>query len=154
MSYEESELLSLLTKQEIDRLFLRANSYLCQVKFLLEEKEQLQQESEQLKEQLLVAQTNEETFRLEMEDITKTLGLDENTLFDDVKVCVKSLKDNWNKLKEQINNSGKVFRNRCYDLVCDIDEVPKEQLTDFVTYLAYESMEALIKKVELEGSEN
>lgn len=50
MSYEESELLSLLTKQEIDKLFLRANSYLCQVKFLLEEKEQLQQESEQLKD--------------------------------------------------------------------------------------------------------
>lgn len=60
----------------------------------------LQQENKQLKEQLSVAQTNEETFRLEMEDITKTLGLDENTLFDDVKVCVKNLKDNWNKLKE------------------------------------------------------
>ncbi len=62
----------------------------------------LQQENKQLKEQLLVAQTNEETFRLEMEDITKTLGLDENTLFDDVKVCVKSLKDNWNKLKKDL----------------------------------------------------
>lgn len=119
MSYEESELLSLLTKQEIDRLFLRANSYLCQVKFLLEEKEQLQQKSEQLKEQLLVAQTNEETFRLEMEDITKTLGLDENTLFDDVKLCAKSLKDNWNKLKSwadymhvntlQQNNYGRIL---------------------------------------------
>ena len=35
-----------------------------------------------------------------MEDITKILGLDENTLFDDVKACAKSLKDNWNKLKE------------------------------------------------------
>lgn len=29
-----------------------------------------------LKEQLLVTQTNEETFRLEMKDITQTLGLD------------------------------------------------------------------------------
>ena len=57
-------------------------------------------ENKQLKEQLLVAQTNEETFRLEMEDITKILGLDENTLFDDVKVYVRSLKDNWNELKE------------------------------------------------------
>lgn len=62
----------------------------------------LKKENKQLKEQLLIAQTNEETFRLEMEDITKTLGLDENTLFDDVKVCVKNLKDNWNKLKEII----------------------------------------------------
>ena len=60
----------------------------------------LKKENKQLKQQLLIAQTNEETFRLEMEDITKTLGLDENTLFDDVKVCVKNLKDNWNKLKE------------------------------------------------------
>lgn len=62
-------------------------------------------ENQQLKEQLLVAQTNEETFRLEMKDITKTLGLDENTLFDDVKVCVKNLKDNWNKLKEYIRKT-------------------------------------------------
>lgn len=60
------------------------------------------EENKQLKEQLSVTQTNEETFRLEMEDITETLGLDENTLFDDVKVCVKNLKDNWNKLKEYL----------------------------------------------------
>ena len=58
-----------------------------------EKNEELQQENKQLKEQLLVSQTNEETFRLEMEDITKILGLDENTLFDDVKLCVKSLKE-------------------------------------------------------------
>ena len=66
--------------------------------------EQLQQENKKLKEQLLVAQTNEETFRLEMKDITQTLGLDENTLFDDVKAYVRSLKDNWNKLKEYLHN--------------------------------------------------
>lgn len=51
----------------------------------------LQQENQQLKEQLLVTQTNEETFRLEMEDITQTLGLDEDTIFDDVKAFVRSL---------------------------------------------------------------
>lgn len=66
------------------------------------ENQLLKKENQQLKEQLLVAQTNEETFRLEMKDITKTLGLDENTLFDDVKVCVKNLKDNWIKLKKYI----------------------------------------------------
>lgn len=67
----------------------------------------------------------------------------------------KQLKDNWNRLKEQINNSGRSFKNRCYDLVCDIDEVPKEQLTNFVTYLAYEVMKELIEKIELEqGSDN
>lgn len=73
-----------------------------QLEFYKQLSEQLQQENRQLKEQLLVAQTNEETFRLEMEDITQTLGLDENTLFDDVKAYARSLKDNWNKLREYI----------------------------------------------------
>ena len=66
--------------------------------------EKLQHENKQLKEQLLVTQTNEETFRLEMKDITQTLGLDEDTLFDDVKVYVRSLKDNWNELKEYLED--------------------------------------------------
>lgn len=69
---------------------------------VLSEVEKLQQENKQLKEQLFVTQTNAETFKLEMEDVTKTLGLDENTLFDDVKVYARSLKDNWNKLKEHL----------------------------------------------------
>lgn len=64
----------------------------------------LQQENKKLKEQLLVTQDNEETFRLEMEYITQTLGLDEDTLFDDVKAYAGSLKDNWNKLKEYVTN--------------------------------------------------
>ena len=73
--------------------------------------EELQKENEQLKEQLLVTQTNEETFRLEMEDITKTLGLDENTIFDDVKVYARSLKDNWNELKEWVNKHYDYYMN-------------------------------------------
>lgn len=72
---------------------------------IIEDYEKLQQENKQLKEQLLVTQTNEETFRLEMKDITQTLGLDEDTLFDDVKVYVRSLKDNWNELKEYIKET-------------------------------------------------
>lgn len=62
----------------------------------------LKEENKKLKEQLSVTQTNEETFRLEMVDITKILGLDEHTLFDDVKVYARSLKDNWNKLKKDL----------------------------------------------------
>lgn len=65
----------------------------------------LKKENKQLKEQLLVTQGNEETFRLEMEDITKTLGLDEDTLFDDVKAYARSLKNNWNKLKKYIKET-------------------------------------------------
>lgn len=68
----------------------------------------LEQENEKLKEQLLVAQTNAETFRLEMEEITQTLGLDEDTIFDDVKAYVRSLKDNWTELrKQEINRFNK-----------------------------------------------
>ena len=75
------------------------------------ENQLLKKENRQLKEQLLIAQTNEETFRLEMEDITKTLGLDENTLFDDVKAYARNLKDNWNKLRE-IAKSQSGFKKR------------------------------------------
>lgn len=64
------------------------------------ENDKLKEENKQLKEQLLVTQDNEETFRLEMEDITQTLGLDEDALFDDVKAYAISLKNNWNKLKK------------------------------------------------------
>lgn len=68
----------------------------------IEENAKLEQENKKLKEQLLVTQDNEETFRLEMEDITQTLGLDEDALFDDVKAYAGSLKVNWNKLKEYV----------------------------------------------------
>ena len=68
---------------------------------------ELQQENKKLKEQLLVAQTNEETFRLEMEDITKTLGLDEDTIFDDVKTYARSLKEN-KILRENAEHNDKV----------------------------------------------
>ena len=63
----------------------------------------VQQENKELKEQLLVTQTNEETFRLEMEDITQTLGLDEDTIFDDVKAYVRSLEIENQKYKEVID---------------------------------------------------
>lgn len=99
---------------------------------IIEDYEKLQQENKQLKEQLLVTQTNEETFRLEMKDITQTLGLDEDTLFDDVKVYVRSLKDNWNELKEYIDKTkikefeksygkryGKTF-NQAEIIVCNM----------------------------------
>lgn len=68
----------------------------------------LKEKNKKLKEQLLASQTNEETFRLEMEDITKILGLDEDTIFDDVKAYVRSLKDNWTELrKQEINRFNK-----------------------------------------------
>jgi hypothetical protein len=76
-----------------------------------EKNEELQQENKQLKEQLLVSQTNEETFRLEMEDITRALGLTEDTIFDDVKSYARSLKDNWIKLKDWVNKYYDYYMN-------------------------------------------
>ena len=74
---------------------------------VLSEIENLQQENKQLKEQLLVTKTNEETFRLEMEDITRILGLDEDTIFDDVKTYARSLKEN-KILRENAEHNDKV----------------------------------------------
>lgn len=92
---------------------------------------------------------------MQCDDTANKLSLDDLEYVKKLQQENKQLKDNWNRLKEQINNSGRSFKNRCYDLVCDIDEVPKEQLTDFVTYLAYEVMKELIEKIELEqGSDN
>lgn len=89
--------------------------------------DELRNENKQLKEQLLVAETNAETFRLEMEDITKTLGLDENTLFDDVKVYARSLKENWNKLKEYIGAEWYCFDNESIEFEVSRDILDKMQ---------------------------
>lgn len=86
----------------------------------------LLEENKKLKEQLLVYQTNEETFRLEMEDITQTLGLDEDTIFDDVKAYVRSLKDNWNKLrKQEINRFNKTQDVQFLYVLQDMHELEK-----------------------------
>lgn len=103
----------------------------------IEEIERLTKENKKLKEQLLVAHTNEETFRLEMEDITKALGLDKDTLFDDVKVYARSLKDNWDKLKE-IAKSQSGFKKRA----------------GLKGGVWFEIDELLDKMQELEGSDN
>lgn len=88
------------------------------------ENAELKQEKKQLKGQLLVIQTNEETFRLEMEDITRALGLTEDTLFDDVKAYARSLKDNWNELKRWLYEEHYLYvpeiaRNSTYQAVLD-----------------------------------
>ena len=62
-------------------------------------------------------------------------------------------KYNWNKLREKITDGIKIYRNRCYDLVYDIEEVPKEQLNDFISYLAFETMQELIKHIQ-QGSDS
>lgn len=129
------------------------------------ENDKLKEENKQLKVQLLVAQTNEETFRLEMKDITKILGLDEDTLFDDVKVYARSLKDNWNKLKEYLIND---INNRNGNRVVECKKVGKvneyekgvnviETISPIYTLMEDKSKtmkEVLDKMQELERSDN
>lgn len=55
-----------------------------------------------LQEKLEVSKTNEETYRLEMLDITKCLGLDENTIFDEVKEKATNLQEENERLKMDI----------------------------------------------------
>ncbi len=93
---------------------------------LFQRLENLEIENGKLKEQLLVSQTNEETFRLEMEDITKILGLDEDTIFDDVKAYVRSLKDNWTELrKQEINRFNKTQDVQFLYVLQDMQEIEK-----------------------------
>lgn len=54
-----------------------------------------------LQEKLKVSQTNEETYRLEMQDITKILGLDEHTTFDEVKEYATNLQEEIENLREE-----------------------------------------------------
>lgn len=64
----------------------------------------------------------------------------------------KKLEDNWNKLKEKVNEGMRVYRNRSYDLVFDIEEISKEDLNEFISYLAFQVMEQLIINIE-QGSD-
>ena len=90
------------------------------------------EENKQLKEQLLATQTNEETFRLEMEDITRILGLDEDTIFDDVKTYARSLKEN-KILRENAEHNDKVVDKVNWEnmLLKKENQELKKQLTTY-----------------------
>lgn len=102
----------------------------------------LKQKNKKLKEQLLVSQTNEETFRLEMEEVTKMLGLDEDTIFDDVKAYVRSLKDNWTELRKQEIKKQLEDMTLCRDIasghrqeVQDREVILLTQQKEFINFL-------------------
>ena len=59
-----------------------------------------------LQEKLEVSQTNEETYRLEMQDITKCLGLEEDTIFDEVKEKTTNLQEENKRLKQFYDKKG------------------------------------------------
>lgn len=134
MNYEESELLYLLNKQDIDMLFLKSNSYLCQTKSLFEEKEQLQQENEQLKDNI-------------------------NQMDDSVDKLQKQLikeKANWNKLKEYLIND---INNRNGNRVVEYEDSKKVRETISPNYTLIEDKSRTMKEIlnkmqELEKGKN
>lgn len=105
------------------------------------ENAELKQENKQLKE-TLDKYENPKDMTLMMMWCTEKIK-DEN----------KKLKDNWNMLKEKVNGGMRIYRNRGYDLVFDIEEIPKEELNDFISYSAFQVMEQLIINIE-QGSDN
>lgn len=111
-------------QEENQQLKNELEEYKNPIKYFKYANKNVTEENKQLKEQLVVTQDNEETFRLEMEDITQTLGLDEDALFDDVKAYARSLKNNWNTLKEWLYEEHYLYvpeiaRNSTYQAVLD-----------------------------------
>ncbi len=117
MSYEESKLLSLLKKQDIDSLFLEATNYLCQTKSLFEEKKQLQQENEQLKERIEYLERSnnrrEDTILEQRQEISNledtycdrtdcSSRIKDSKKHDSLKQKYDKQVDNWNKLKADL----------------------------------------------------
>lgn len=76
----------------------------------------------ELEEKLECSQTNEETYRLEMLEITKILGLNEYTLFDDVKKYASKLQHIINELEKWLEEEIKswteaINEERDYELI-------------------------------------
>lgn len=88
------------------------------------------------------------------EELKCTIGIVEhNRIISEKNKETHQLKDNWNKLKEKTNEGIRICRNKGYDLVFDIEEIPKEELDDFLSYLAFQVMEQLIINIE-QGSDS
>lgn len=82
---------------------------------ILSENAELENKITNLQEKLKVSQTNEETYRLEMQDITKILGLDEHTTFDEVKEYATNLQEENRILKNKLNIDLE-WAKKCDDL--------------------------------------
>lgn len=72
----------------------------------------LEKEIERLNNELEVSRTNEETYRLEMKDITKRLGFDEDTLFDEVKDKAERLNNIIKGLDNTIENLEEIVEHK------------------------------------------
>lgn len=90
-----------------------------------------------LQEKLEVSQTNEETYRLEMQDITKCLGLDEHTIFDEVKEKATNLQEEI----ERLNNIIKRIKDHFIFLKINSNGGNKEFFEDIIEMI--ETMEEL-----------
>ena len=100
-------------EDEIEQLRLELSGYR---QAILQDKEMLglKQEIERLKTELEIAKDNEETYRLEMLDITKRLGLKEDTMFDEVKDKAEILNNIIKEVREYLDTLEK---QRAYKFV-------------------------------------
>ena len=95
----------------------------------------LQEENKKLKEKLDVAETNEETFRLEMQETTKILGLDEHTIYDDVKLEIENIIKEKRKQKQRIDKAIEKYK-KCKEedyctLALDMYDILKGESDEF-----------------------
>lgn len=87
--------------------------------------EMIEKENQELKKQLECSQTNEETYYLEIQDITKILlGFSEDTIFDEVKQYASKLK----KQNQEYKRLGfKHLNDKCTKL--------ENQQKEFIEYM-------------------
>ena len=90
-------------KDSIDfqEMVINNDKELQKARILFDEEKELYDEVIRLQEELKVAKDNEETYRLEMQEITKILNLDEHTIFDEVKEYARKLQEELETEKDE-----------------------------------------------------
>ena len=77
---------------------------------------------DQLERQLQATETNEETYRLEMQEITKIFGLDEHTIFDEVKEYARKLVKEREVQEAMVSTHQQVIKQLEEDLANEEEE--------------------------------
>lgn len=153
-------------QQENKKLNGAIQTYDILSKANVEENKRLQQENKILRENAehndkVVDKVNWENMLLKKENkqlkerieyLERSNNRREDTILEQ-RQEISDLEDNWNKLKEKVNEGMRVYRNRGYDLVFDIEEISKEDLNEFISYLAFQVMEQLMIDIE-QGSDS
>lgn len=85
-----------------------------------------------------------------LNEISKNINnLNKDKKYDKLLKENEKLLHNWNMAEDYVKENIRVYENRGYDLVCDIREIPKEEQTDFIHYLAIKIIEKLLETKEI-----